>query len=210
MQETVAIQAGQVIGGRVDARQAAAQVAAQPLLADPGLDPQAQDLGLERLEQHVRDAPTERQGAIGEVLGAPDQEHRQVEQLRVAADRCAQALQLGVIVAGGDQSDVQILAPQPLDRGLRGLGVGGGRRAAERGHDLDLIAAGRTDQQDADPVDRGHGGGPGGQRQAELHEQSVAPAALDLHPSQARERTDPRVQLGVLDREHEHVVGAER
>ena len=51
--------------------------------------------------------------------GAADQHHRQIEQLGVAADRGAQALQLVVVVAGGDQSDVEIVAAQALDRAHR-------------------------------------------------------------------------------------------
>ena len=38
----------------------------------------------------------------------------------------------------------------------------------------------------------------------------VAPAPLDLHRGQSRERPDAGEQLGVADRQHQHVVGPER
>jgi hypothetical protein len=79
----------------------------QALLAHPRLDPQAQHLGVERLKQHVRDAPGEGLGAVRKVLGTSDQHDGQIEQLGIAADRGAQALQLVVVVAGGDQGDVE-------------------------------------------------------------------------------------------------------
>ena len=185
-------------------------MAPQALLAHPRLDAQAQHLRVERLKQHVGHAPGERLGAFHEVLGTPDQNHRQIEQLGVAADRGAQALQLVMIVAGGDQGDVEIVAAQPLERGIGSLGVGRGGGAAERGQDLDLVAARGADQQDADAVDRGHAGRFRGARDTELGEQGVAPPPLDLDRGQAGKRAGPRLQLRVVDRQHEHVVGAER
>ena len=142
VQEAMAVQPGQAIGGRGKPDQTAAQMPAQALLAHPGMDAQAQHLWLERLEQHVRDAPREGLGAIREMLSAAHQHQRQIEQLGVAADRGAQALQLVVVVAGGDQSDVEIVAAQALDRGVGGFGVGRGGGPAQRGQDLDLIACG--------------------------------------------------------------------
>ena len=208
----MAEEAGQTIDDRrqLGAVEPAAQPAAQPLLAHPALHPQAQHLGLERVEQDVRDPPLERQRAVREAVRAADQQDRQVEQLDVRADRGAQALQLVVIAAGGDQDDVQIVAVQALERALGGLGMGGGDAAAERGHDLDLVAARGPDQQDPDPVEGRDARHLGRRRQAELAQHRIAPAALDLHRRQARQRPDAGEQLAILDRQHQHVVGAQR
>ena len=209
MQEAVAVQPGQAIIGRGKAAEAAAQMTTQPLLAHPGLNAQAQHLGVEGLEQHVRHAPGEGLCRVREVLAARHQEHWQVEQLGVAAHRRAQALQLLVSVASGDQRHVQIVATQALDGGVGSLGVGGGGRAAKSREDLDLIAAGWADQENADALDRGHAGTLRPRGHAEMRKQGIAASPLDLHTDQARESTHTRLQLGVRDRQHEHVVSAE-
>jgi hypothetical protein len=80
------------------------------------------------------------------------------------------------------------------------VSTGGGGGAPERCQHLDLIAAGRADQEDAHAIDRRHPRGFRGGDHAELSEQRVAPAAFDFHGRDARERADAGVQLGILDR----------
>jgi hypothetical protein len=165
---------------------------------------------VERLEQHVGHAPRERLGAIREMLGAADQHDRQIEQLGVGADRGAQALQVVVIVAGGDQCDVEIVTMQALDRGIGGLGIGRRGGPAQGGQDLDRIAAGRADQQDADPIDRRQAGAFRSAGHTEVGEQGIAPPPFDLDGRKAGQRPDARLQLGIGDRQDEYVIGAKR
>ena len=90
------------------------------------------------------------------------------------------------------------------------LGIGGGGGAAQGRQDLDLIAAGRADQQNADALDRGQSGVFRCRRHAEMGEQEIAAPPLDFHFGQTRERAGARLQLGVLHRQREHVIGAQR
>ena len=91
-----------------------------------------------------------------------------------------------------------------------GFGVGRGGGAAQRAQDLDLIATGRADQQDADAVDRGHPEAFRSTCHTEGGEEGIAPPPFDLDRRKAGQRAGARLQLGVRDRQHEHVVGAQR